>query len=176
MYAVVYVALAWLTADLVTGFVHWLEDRYGNPAWPVIGKHVIAPNIRHHADPRAFLAGNFFERNWTAAAPALIFAAGFACVGWYWFALVAGFSSLANEVHAWSHQKCSRGIRGLQLLGVLCPQEDHARHHTRPFDCYYCVMTGYLNPVLSFIRFWPSLEMLLGYPTGIWPRKEREHA
>ena len=41
---------AWLAADLVTGMVHWWEDRYGDPTWPVIGPLIVEPNIRHHAD------------------------------------------------------------------------------------------------------------------------------
>lgn len=41
-------------ADFVTGVFHWWEDRYGNPAWPVIGKLVVEPNILHHARNEKF--------------------------------------------------------------------------------------------------------------------------
>ncbi len=35
--AILHSLSAWLAADLATGAVHWWEDRYGDPAWPVIG-------------------------------------------------------------------------------------------------------------------------------------------
>lgn len=168
-----YIVLAWLAADFVTAVVHWWEDRYGNPDWPIIGEYVIKPNILHHTEPRAFLAKNIFHRNWTSLVPAGIASAVFACFGLWWLSLVAALCGLGNELHAWSHQKCSRVVRGLQLLGFLCAQEDHAVHHERPYDRYYCVMTGFLNPVLSAIRFWPGLEQIIGRTTGIWPREER---
>jgi len=171
-----FIATAWLAADFVTGAVHWWEDRYGDPEWPIIGPHVVAPNITHHRSPRAFLAGNLFERNWTAAAPALLLAAAFARSGWWWLATVAAMAATANEVHAWSHQRCSRPIRGLQLLGVLCSQEDHARHHEEPFNRDFCVMSGWLNPLLSAVGFWRQLEAFLGMAFDVWPKREREIA
>lgn len=167
---------AWLGADLVTGAVHWWEDRYGNPDWPVIGKFVVQPNILHHTDQRAFLAGNYWQRNWTTIVPALLIAAvAYAC-GQRWLAIVAMFSSQANELHGWAHQKCSRPIRGLQMLGILASPEDHAEHHETPYSTDFCVMTGWLNPVLERLRFWRTLEALVGCVTGIWPRVEREQA
>ena len=173
---VTFLATAWLAADLVTGAVHWWEDRYGNPEWPIVGRYVVEPNIVHHRDPRAFLEGNPIERNWTAAAPALLIAAAFALAGWWWLATVAAMSATANEIHAWSHQRCSRPIRGLQLLGVLCSQEDHARHHRSPFSTDFCVMTGWMNPVLSAVGAWSVLEAAIGTVTGVWPREERATA
>jgi len=171
-----YTLSAWLAADLVTGAVHWWEDRYGDPSWPIVGRHVVQPNILHHREPRAFLAGNIVERNWTAAAPALLVAAAFAAAGWWWLALVGLFAACANEVHAWSHQRCSRPVRALQLLGVLASAEDHARHHRSPFRSDFCVLTGWLNPLLESIRFWRGVEYVIGSTLGIWPRDERATA
>ena len=175
MHPLLYAASAWLAADLVTGTVHWWEDRYGNPDWPVIGKLVVEPNIRHHTDQRAFLEGNYWKRNWTTIIPSVLVALGFALAGQYWFALVAAFSSQANEIHGWAHQKCSRPIRGLQLLGVISSQEGHAEHHQSPFATDFCVMTDWTNPLLSGIRFWRGLEWVIGL-VGIHPRAERELA
>ena len=171
-----YILCAWLASDLVTGAVHWWEDRYGDPSWPIIGPHVVAPNILHHREPRAFLAGSVIERNWTAAAPALLVAAVFAAVGWWWLALVGVFCACSNEVHAWSHQRCSRPIRALQLLGVFASHEDHARHHRSPFGSHYCVITGWLNPLLEVIGFWRVVESVIGMAIGVWPRDERAMA
>jgi hypothetical protein len=175
MHTLLYIVTAWLAADLVTGAVHWWEDRYGNPDWPVIGKLVVQPNIKHHSEPRAFLEGNYWDRNWTTIAPAAVVSGLFLVFGQHWLALVAAFSTQANEIHGWAHQKCSRGIRGLQLLGVITSQEGHAQHHQSPFSTNFCVMTDWTNPVLSSIYFWRALEWLVGL-TGIHPRVERELA
>jgi ubiquitin-conjugating enzyme E2 variant len=101
-------------------------------------------------------------------------------VAWWlgspWFALVGVFGAGANEVHAWAHQKCSRPIRGLQMLGLIQSQEQHASHHRQPFDINYCVMTDWVNPVLTAIGLWPALEALVAATTGIRPLAERQVA
>lgn len=170
-----YVLSAVFAAEMISGAFHWWEDRYGNPAWPVIGKHVVAPNILHHTDPMAFTRGSYITRNWTTLLPALSLAGAAAVFGQWWLALTMAIVSQTNEVHCWSHQKCSRPIRGLQLLGVFQSPEQHARHHARPFDRNYCVMTDFTNPLLQAIGFWPALEWCVSL-VGIRPRAEREVA
>lgn len=54
VFALLYISSAYFVAELLTGIIHWLEDRYGNPDWPIIGPHVIAPNVYHHKSPFAF--------------------------------------------------------------------------------------------------------------------------
>lgn len=166
---------AWLTADLVAGAVHWWEDRYGDPAWPFLGRVVVEPNIRHHREPRAFLAGNYWRRNSSTIVPAALACAVAAACGQWWLALVAAFASQANEIHGWAHQRCSRPVRGLQLLGILHSPEQHAIHHARPFDRHYCTMTDFVNPVLSTIGFWSAVEWVVAC-AGHRPRPERAEA
>lgn len=45
-------------------------------------------------------------------------------------------------------------------------------HHKAPFDCKYCVMSDWLNPVLDGMRFWLSLEFLLRIMFGIKVKPE----
>ena len=171
-----YALAAWVVADFLSGVIHWWEDRYGDPAWPFIGEHVIAPNILHHADQMAFTNGDYWHRNWTAILPAAV-AAGLAWLaGSPFLSLVLLMMSQANEIHAWAHQKCSRPIRGLQLLGFLQSPDQHAEHHRRPFDRNYCTMTDWLNPLLSGSGFWAALERAVSWCTGIAPRPERQAA
>lgn len=170
-----FLASAWLAADFATGVAHWLEDRYGNPAWPVLGKYVVAPNILHHTDQRAFLEGNYWHRNWTTIVPAGLIAALAAALGFWWVATAAAFATQANEIHGWAHQKCNRFIRGLQLLGLISSPDGHAKHHTSPFATDFCVMTDHLNPILGVMGFWRDAEWLLSF-VGIRPRPEREAA
>jgi ubiquitin-conjugating enzyme E2 variant len=175
LHVVAYVVSAWLAADIATGAVHWWEDRYGDPAWPIVGRFVVEPNILHHTDQRAFLQGSYWQRNWTTIVPAGVASIGFLAAGQWWWALVAAISTQANEVHGWAHQRCSRPIRGLQLLGVLSSQEGHARHHSAPFSTDFCVITDFTNPVLGAVGFWRGLESLIGM-VGIHPRSERATA
>lgn len=175
LHVVAYVVSAWLAADLITGVVHWWEDRYGDPAWPILGAYVVAPNIRHHTDQREFLAGGYWQRNWTTIVPAGVASIGFLAAGLWWWALVAAFSTQANEIHGWAHQRCSRPIRGLQLLGVLSSQEGHSRHHRAPFSTDFCVLTDFTNSVLGAVGFWRGLEAVVGM-VGIHPRSERATA
>ena len=170
-----YFISAFLFAELITGMVHWWEDRYGDPDWPLLGKYVVQPNIVHHSNQTAFTRGDYWTRNWTVFAPALTAAAVAAAFGQWWLALVAAIASQGNEIHCWSHQKCSRPIRGLQLLGVFQSPEQHAKHHTQPFDTNYCVMSDALNPVLQAIRFWQGLEWVVAL-FGVRPRDERRVA
>jgi ubiquitin-conjugating enzyme E2 variant len=175
MLSVPYVVSAWLAADIATGAVHWWEDRYGDPAWPIVGRLVVQPNIRHHTDQRAFLQGNYWHRNSTTIIPAAVVAIIAAAFGQHWLALVAAFSTQANEIHGWAHQRCSRPIRGLQLLGMLCSCDGHARHHRSPFSTDFCVMTDWTNPLLGAVGFWRILETIFGL-FGITPRAERASA
>jgi ubiquitin-conjugating enzyme E2 variant len=170
-----YILSAWLAADLATGIVHWWEDRYGNPAWPILGPHVVAPNIRHHSEPRAFLQGGYWTRNWTTVLPTAAIAGAALALGHHWLALAAAFATQANEIHGWAHQRCSRPIRGLQLLGVLSSPDGHAAHHSSPFATDFCVMSDWLNPTLSMLGFWRGLKAVVGL-AGIHPRPERQTA
>jgi hypothetical protein len=171
-----YFLAALLVADFLSGLAHWFEDRYGNPAWPVLGPHVIEPNIRHHVDQMAFTGGSYWHRNWTSIVPAGIVAAVSLAAGQHFLALIFVLVSQANEIHSWAHQRCSRPIRGIQLLGVCCSPEQHARHHRRPFAANFCTMTDFLNPLLEAARFWPGLEALVHRTTGIAPRPDRQFA
>ncbi len=173
---VLWITAAWLAADFLSGFVHWWEDRYGDPSWPLLGRFVVEPNILHHADPTAFLRDGFIGRNWTSMVPAFGIATACWLADYRWLAAVFVLLGWANEVHAWAHQKCSRPVRGLQMLGVLQSQEQHARHHRQPFDRNYCVMSDCVNPILSAVGFWFGVEAAVWWLTGIAPRPERAEA
>ena len=49
---------AWITADFVTGVVHFLADTFGSPETPCLGPMFVRPFREHHDDPEAiFLQG-----------------------------------------------------------------------------------------------------------------------
>jgi sterol desaturase/sphingolipid hydroxylase (fatty acid hydroxylase superfamily) len=158
--------LGWLAADLATAIFHWWEDRFGREDWPVIGPWIIAPNRLHHAEPLAFTAGDFLDRNRASIGAALIVGAAMAALlgPSIWLAALLVGVSVTNEVHRFAHQPSASPtwLRMLQQTGVVQSPKAHAAHHRPPFDRNYCVLTDWLNPLLEQVRFWPRLERLCG--------------
>ena len=150
-------------ADFLSGFWHWLEDRYFDVRWPIIGEYIAKPNTLHHAQPMAFVHQSYWRRNWTTILPAATaLAIGLVCRAPWWLLLAFALISQANELHAWAHYrvKC-RLVRGLQEFGLLQSVQHHNIHHRDPFSRNYCVMTDWLNPLLDKTRFWFACEWAL---------------
>lgn len=162
-------------ADLIVGFVHWLEDRYGKETWPLIGPAIIAPNLLHHAQPRAFLVNSWWrsaDLQLLAAALICAVAYGLGVLRWELVAILVLVVN-ANEVHKWTHRtKAENGwfITWLQDWRLIQGRKQHARHHGGNRDSHYCTLTEFVNPALERIRFWRVLEWIITRFTGVEPR------
>ena len=161
-----YLLVCWLAADFLSGFWHWAEDRYFHSDWPLIGEYIAIPNERHHSEPTAFLDQGYWARNWTTIVPALV---AFAITCQSKWSLVFLLVSQANELHALAHRKTTGLVRAIQETGLIQSATHHGRHHHSPFAIRYCVMTGWLNPLLDELQFWRGLEWLLA-SVGIYPK------
>lgn len=163
-----YLLACWLAADFIAGFWHWIEDRYFDTTWPVIGKYIAKPNELHHEQPTAFLFQSYWSRNWTTILPASI---AFLLTFPGPESLVFLFVSQANEIHAWAHSrgKVSAWVAVLQETGLLQSPRHHGHHHRSPFEVKYCVMSDWLNPILDYCNFWRGLERSLSV-VGIHPK------
>jgi ubiquitin-conjugating enzyme E2 variant len=157
------VFLLWLTADLITGIIHWWEDAYGNPKWPILGKYVVEPNLTHHKEPHKLLEGSY----WTRINTSVFAAVGIAGVLWLfglhsWQMIVCLlFCTQGNEIHAMSHRPdklTGRVVRLLQETGIFQSKKMHRWHHRAPYETNFCIMTDFLNPILNKIGFWRKLE------------------
>ncbi|HEY9754091.1 MAG TPA: fatty acid desaturase CarF family protein [Oculatellaceae cyanobacterium] len=165
-----------LAADFLSGFVHWIEDSYGDVDFPIIGIYITRPNILHHYDPRHFVKNNdWIGRLRTSAFIALLFvclAAFFKFFSWqFLLTLLIGIN--ANEVHKWSHSSAKENgmlITFLQRAGLIQSPGHHAMHHRGRRNTNYCVVTNFLNPILDGIRFWRGLELTIGVLTGLRKR------
>ncbi|MEZ5987041.1 MAG: fatty acid desaturase CarF family protein [Hyphomonas sp.] len=163
-------------ADFISGVIHWLEDRYGNPKWPVIG-HTIRENQQHHFTPRSFLNGTLWTRNREVLAIGIAFLAAFWAFGLLNVFTVSAviFGVMSNEVHASAHrspQENGRLITALQKTGLLQSHRHHAAHHRKGKDTHFCVLTNHVNPVLEGVRFFQALEAIVTRVTGIRPRPD----
>lgn len=168
--------LALSLADLIAGIVHWLEDSYGSSETPVIGKAIRA-NILHHQDPRDFLANNWWQNARSSLPIVLLFALLFyvsGCLNFFTVStLLIGWN--ANEVHKWAHQsKRERPWFATQLqnMRIIMSPRHHYKHHRNNHDTDYCVMTPWVNPILSTLNFWRIAEWIVFIVTGVKTRPD----
>jgi hypothetical protein len=169
-----------LAVDFSSGLLHWLEDSYGQPHWPVTGRLVTVPNMIHHDDPR-----HFTEHSWLRSADVLI-AIGvtivtLAAVGgmltWH-VVLFVLFGINAYEIHKWTHQRPSeRSQLATWLLRtrVLQSPAHHGGHHQGSKDTHYCVILSLLNPILDRVHFWRLLEAVVLALFGMEKRLSDPH-
>jgi ubiquitin-conjugating enzyme E2 variant len=156
--------LGWLVADLLSGILHWVQDRTLGDGANWIGRRVVAPAQLHHRDPSFFLENSFVTPNkttwlvivpiaslWLAALGPSIILLG---------ALSGGL--LVNEVHRLTHRPPEAGswLRVLQQIGIIQSPAGHARHHRATFT-NYCTLTDWLNPAIEKIELWNGLERIL---------------
>ena len=150
-------------ADFASGLIHWAADTWGRDDYPVIGHRLLVPFRVHHVNPDDFLRRRFVDANGDVAFLAIpvLMALGMLPLDRPWSAPVAvfglafcGIGSLTNQIHQWAHMpRPPRVVRALQAAGLLLGPAEHALHHARPYDCRYCITTGWCNRPLEAIQF-----------------------
>ena len=177
-------ALGMMGADLVSGCVHWLFDTWGSVDTPVVGKLAIRTFRQHHIDPKAMLHHDFVETNGHNFALALTLTGGGL---WVLYArdpsdrtlfaatfmlMMAVFVSLTSQIHKWAHMPTPpAAIVPLQRLGVLLSPEHHQEHHNAPHSSNYCITVGWMDGALTRSRFFPRVERVIAWCTGVEPRR-----
>jgi hypothetical protein len=136
----------------------------------------------HHINPDDFLRRRFVDTNGEVAAIAVPVLLMLNAVpldsAWGSAAAVFGFAfcglgSLTNQIHQWSHMPSPPAfIRALQASGVLLGTQEHAAHHSRPYDRHYCITTGWCNRPLDAIAFFRRMERTITALTGVRPRHD----
>lgn len=168
---------AWLFADFLTGLVHWWEDAYAQPDWPVIGPLVAEPNLLHHRDPRAMTRLPWWKNVDVPVIAGALALAGLAALHALAWPLVLAIvlAAFTNLVHRWAHQSAAengRLITWMQDSGLIQSRAQHALHHRWPRKSHYCPLTNALNPVLERFDFWRRLERVILRVTGLRRRRE----
>ncbi len=150
--------LAYVAADLVSGLVHCAADNFGRETTPIFGTAFIKPFRDHHRDPTAITRHDFIEANGNSClvnllvvVPTYLFVPLTTNAwGMAWGSFILAFTIcivLTNQIHKWAHMpKPPLGILTLQKLGFVLTPTTHQVHHTTPFDRYYCITNGWLNP------------------------------
>ena len=165
--------LAYLAADFVSGFVHFLADNFGSAAMPVIGPGFISGFRDHHVDPKGITRHDFIDTNGNNSLVSIPFMLLVwlavpieSTVGGYlfgaFFLLLCLAVFLTNQFHKWAHMEEPPSFAlWLQRLGLILPKEHHDVHHASPYDTYYCITVGVWNPLLDRTRFFERTERLL---------------
>ena len=174
--ALITIICSWLIADIITGIVHWFEDKcLSNESKYTFIKSIIEDNNRHHKTPTSLCEQSIWFNINTSAAIAwpvalLLYICGAPALVW----LPVFFASFANIIHRWAHEKSvnvPRIVRSLQHIGLFCSKKHHAGHHyvdgkviTRPqAQLRYCVMTNWLNPILDRLRLFKKMERAIEF-------------
>jgi ubiquitin-conjugating enzyme E2 variant len=180
----------YVLADLVSGIVHWMADRYGAETTPLVGNSFIRPFREHHRDPDAIVRHDFIETNGSnciVSAPCLTVAffgfsatpdslASIFLIGSILSLCLAVFGT--NQFHKWAHAGAApRPIQFLGRAGVILGSRHHDIHHTSPFQKNYCITSGWWNPALERIQFFAFAEGVIEFVTGARPvdARREEH-
>jgi plasmanylethanolamine desaturase len=174
------IPLGFLASDLFTGMIHWCFDNYGSVDTPVFGSTFIFPFREHHDLPQkmcqhdlATTVGN----SCIAGAPSQAVFGAFALfysanpsdhiLGLSTVLFLSTFIALTvatNLFHKWAHSPAENNPAFVALLQnnhlVLNPNH-HRIHHSSPYDRYYCITCGWMNPFLERIAFFPRVERAL---------------
>jgi len=169
--------VAYLAADLASGLVHFLADNFGHEGMPYLGPAFIRPFRHHHVDPKAMTLHDFVETNGNNSL-ICVPAAGLAYLSLpaqltvpaaAWASFVAWLMIwvfMTNQFHKWSHlDRPAAWVRALQRTRLILSPEHHDVHHRPPFDTYYCITSGWLNPIFRQVGFFPRLEAAIRWVT-----------
>ncbi len=160
---------AYLGADLLSGFVHFLADNFGSSQTPLVGSGFIDAFREHHVDPKGITTHDFIDTNGNNSLVSLpIMLAVWLVVPvetTMWGYVFGSFSLLlclavflTNQFHKWAHMEEPPPVAvRLQRRGVILSQE----HHESPYDTYYCITVGVWNPILDRTRFFERAERFL---------------
>jgi ubiquitin-conjugating enzyme E2 variant len=159
---------ALLAAELGAGLFHWFADTFFAPETPWIGPALVKSFRDHHEAPGDMALRSAAEvsgQNCFACLPMLAFALPLDLAGAAGCAVGTGlllftlWIALTNLFHQWAHAAHVPAVVGrLQRGGWILSPEHHALHHCGAHDRAFCVTTGWLNPMLDAIAFFPGLE------------------
>lgn len=175
---------AGVTADLLSGFVHWTADTWGRESLPVVGRRFLRPFRVHHVNPHDFLRRDFIDCNGDVAmlvlpmlAVALLIPLGttWPDVAAVFLVSLAAWTLPTNQVHQWAHMPDPpRAVSWLQRHGVILSREAHREHHASPYVVNYCIATGWCNSWLTKRHVFARLERVISRVTGMLPRADEE--
>lgn len=175
---------AWVIADFVSGFVHWLADTWGSEDMPILGPVFIRSFREHHIDPMSITRHDWVETNGANCFISIPILLGLSLLQIFKpeilnSHLVLGYVIfnfwivLTNQIHKWAHEKNPASwVAGLQRTRIILSPDVHARHHRDKHDEYFSITSGATNTLLTSLGFFRRLEWVISRLTGAQPRKD----
>lgn len=170
-------------ADIFSGLLHWGADTWGDTKTPVVSTFIRSFR-EHHVDPFQITRHDVVETNGDNCLVLIPIIALFdlgtvrpGCDGDL-FVLVFGISLsfwvvITNQIHKWAHMLTPPPfVAAMQRWHFILDRKGHQLHHHTPFDRYYCITTGWLNPVLASVGFWKRMERSITLCFGVKPRMD----
>jgi len=175
--------LSMYLVDFFSGIVHWAADTWGSLDTAFVGNTFIRSFREHHLEPTAICRHDVFEvngDNCMLVAPFLFVTAVLTPRQDIYYLFIHNFVvlmcvwvAITNQIHKWTHTyKLPKWVSLMMDMGIILSKKDHSIHHKNPFDKYYCITNGWLNPLLANIDFWKRLEGVITYVTGYVPRED----
>lgn len=171
-----------IAADAVSGLVHWAADTWGSVQWPILGPTLIRSFREHHVDQKAITHHDFIEANgataliiipWLVLCTFWVPKSNFLFFVWNSFLWLCVWSLMTNQFHKWSHlEHPPFGVTFLQKAHIIISVEHHKQHHVGSHEHYYCITTGWLNPIAEKFSLFRLLESIITKLTGAKPREE----
>lgn len=168
-------SLSYFCADVLSGFVHWVGDTFGDESKPFWGKYFIGPFRVHHTDPMFMTKIPVWENLGTSCMLTLLPQCAL-----FYFILMAPHSGIyakiylffntlflltatTNFFHRYAHtspKDTPHIIKWLQKYHLILNPISHQIHHRSPYDTYFCVTNGWANKLLEKIKFWSFMRKL----------------
>lgn len=176
----------YLAADFASGFVHWMGDTFGDEQTPVLGEGFVKPFREHHTHPKKICDHDFVEVNGNNSIllvlymvpVGLIFSDPTSTLHLLVLTSSVFFTLgifMTNQFHKWAHMDDPPAyIVNMQKWGLILGPDHHDVHHTSPYDTYYCITCGWLNPILQRVRFFETLEGVVRRLFGVRTSREKE--
>lgn len=177
------IVLAYLFADFIAGFVHFIGDSFCSVDTPVLGLTFVLPFRRHHVHPKSICDNDFVATNGNNAFVTLFLATpvlvsgvarhgGWSVLFGVFVVVLSALALFTNQFHKWAHTDAPPPlVRLLQRSGLLLSPERHAAHHRPPYVGGYCVTSGLCNRLLDPIGFFPFAERTIRFALRLLPRK-----
>jgi plasmanylethanolamine desaturase len=164
----------YLLADFLSGVAHWAGDTVGDETTPFLGPNFVKPFRMHHVDPKDICHHDFVETNGNSSIVsvpvllALLFFMPHHPGPHVYITVVLASAALfvfcTNQFHKWAHADAAPWpVRWLQRSRLILSPQHHSIHHAAPHDKYYCITVGWMNPVLTKLRFFRAAETVVGW-------------
>ena len=171
-----------ITADFLSGLIHWAADTWGNERMPLLGRRFLHPFRVHHVNPDDFIQRRFIDTNGdvallvvpvTAVSMAIPLDSQQGLAAAVFLVAFSGLGLFTNQIHQWAHlPRPPAPVRLLQSCHLILTQKAHSCHHRPPYSANYCITTGWCNRPLVVMQFFQRLERMVTWLTGLCPRQD----